>query len=376
MTKICHVTSAHNINDVRIFKKECVSLAKNDGYNVYLVGPGESKICDGVNIVGVGEKPNSRFARMLKFAPKVIDEAVKVDADIYHLHDPELLRFALNFKKLGKKVIFDSHENILDSIDDKTYMPVLMRKVFKTYYRVLQRRVLSKIDGIVAVTPQMVDSYQLLNNHVVLITNFPIIEGNSIIENKNTSIVKGRFIFAGGITPQWSHKEIITAIEDIDGVEYYLFGPADEVYLEELKLLRGWSKVYYGGKVPFEVVQEELAKAQFVFALVKPSKNSFFNQGTLGNTKLFEAFEKGKPVIASDFELWKDIVEKNNCGVCVNPNSVSQIKFAVQSILKSTESEYDIMSTSGKRIVNETYNWSVCETKLFDLYKIIINKEN
>ena len=39
--KICHVTSAHNTNDVRILKKECVSLAKNKEYEVYLVGQGE-----------------------------------------------------------------------------------------------------------------------------------------------------------------------------------------------------------------------------------------------------------------------------------------------------------------------------------------------
>lgn len=42
MIKVCHMTSAHGEEDVRIFHKECVSLAKA-GYDTYLVERGESR---------------------------------------------------------------------------------------------------------------------------------------------------------------------------------------------------------------------------------------------------------------------------------------------------------------------------------------------
>lgn len=42
MIKVCHMASAHGIEDDRIFHKECVSLAKA-GYEVYLVERGEGK---------------------------------------------------------------------------------------------------------------------------------------------------------------------------------------------------------------------------------------------------------------------------------------------------------------------------------------------
>ena len=46
MIKVCHMTCAHGEEDVRIFHKECVSLAKAD-YDTYLVERGESREKDG-----------------------------------------------------------------------------------------------------------------------------------------------------------------------------------------------------------------------------------------------------------------------------------------------------------------------------------------
>ena len=36
MTKICHITTAHNARDTRIIRRECVSLAKA-GFQVMLM---------------------------------------------------------------------------------------------------------------------------------------------------------------------------------------------------------------------------------------------------------------------------------------------------------------------------------------------------
>ena len=83
--KVCHMTSAHLPEDVRIFDKECVSLA-NNGYDLYLVEQGKSYEKSKVKIIGYGEQSSNRIGRMLFSAKKAYICAKSIDADIYHTH--------------------------------------------------------------------------------------------------------------------------------------------------------------------------------------------------------------------------------------------------------------------------------------------------
>ena len=86
--KVCHVTSVHPADDIRIFHKECGSLS-NAGYEVYLVAPEIlNHIRNGIQIIGVLNKPVSRLQRILFYTKRVYKNALWVNADIYHLHDP------------------------------------------------------------------------------------------------------------------------------------------------------------------------------------------------------------------------------------------------------------------------------------------------
>lgn len=74
---------------------------------MYLIAQGESYEKDGV--VGVRQQTGSRLSRKLFTTKNVYKTALSIDADIYHIHDPELLPFALKIHKRGEKVIYDDN---------------------------------------------------------------------------------------------------------------------------------------------------------------------------------------------------------------------------------------------------------------------------
>jgi glycosyltransferase involved in cell wall biosynthesis len=87
--------------------------------------------------------------------------------------------------------------------------------------------------------------------------------------------------------------------------------------------------------------------------------------------KMFEYMSAGLPVIASDFPLWREIIEKNECGLCCDPLKPEKIAEAVQWVLDHPQ-EARIMGENGRRAVIEKYNWESEGKKLVKLYEDLI----
>src|SRR5665648_1215595 len=134
--KVCHVTSAHPRYDVRIFHKECKSLA-NNGFDVTLLVNDNltNEFINGVKIVSTQLKPKNRYDRMVKSKKNIKKQMLELDADIYHFHDPELLPEAGWIKYKGKKVIFDFHEDVSQQILFKKWIPQQIRHIVSLVYK-------------------------------------------------------------------------------------------------------------------------------------------------------------------------------------------------------------------------------------------------
>ena len=84
--------------------------------------------------------------------------------------------------------------------------------------------------------------------------------------------------------------------------------------------------------------------------------------------KMFEYMAAGIPVIASNFPLWREIIEGNKCGLCVDPMNSKEIGKAIK-YLKDNPKEAEDMGKNGRKAVEDKYNWPLEEKKLLDLYK-------
>lgn len=126
--RVVHLTSVHPALDVRIFHRECKSLARA-GFEVTIIGPySQDSVADNVRIKAVPAE-GRRIARSTRAVWRIYREAVRMNADLYHFHDPELIPVGLLLRARGKTVIYDIHEDLPRDIISKRYLPAWSRSL-------------------------------------------------------------------------------------------------------------------------------------------------------------------------------------------------------------------------------------------------------
>lgn len=372
---VCHITCVHPRYDVRIFEKECSTLAKN-GYKVYLVVNDNlpDELINGVHIVSTGFKPSNRAERFLKSAPRCMDKALSINADIYHLHDPELLGIVKRLKKRNSKIIYDAHEDTQEQIWDKYWIPQMLKTPLYHLYGLYSKSVLKKVDGIITVTPVIVKKLKEYNSRCVLITNYPILSdqiSDRGLNEETEEIIRslGDYVFfAGGISKLWCHEIIVDAVEKVKGLKYVIAGTPDS--MEYLDTLTKSGVVEYLGRIPHDKVNQYYKGAVAGIAVLKCYQTG--KEGTLGNTKIFEIMQAETPVICSDQRLWREIIEECKCGISVNGENPEAIADAIRYILTHKE-ENTLMGKNGKWAIQNKFNWQTQTETLIGLYKEILN---
>ena len=364
--KIVHLTSVHPRYDTRIFIKMCKSLVLN-GYNVSQViadGNGD-ELKDGVSIIDVGIVTGGRLSRMIKTSSSVFEKAKKLDGDIYHIHDPELIPAGLKLKKLGKKVIFDSHEDVSKQILSKTYLNKISRIILSKIFEWYEYWSLPKFDYLIAATPFIRDKLLKINPNTININNFPLLNElkiSSWIHKENT------VAYIGGISEARGIKEVILALSFTQNVRLNLAGSfSEKIFEEKIKKYENWSKVNTLGFLNRQQVSEVLAKSHAGIVTFLPEPNHINAQPN----KMFEYMSAGLPVIASNFSLWREIIEGNQCGICVDPLNPKAIGDAIQYLIDNAQKS-EQMGKNGRKAVEQKYNWSMEEKKLLTLYKNLL----
>lgn len=367
MPKVVHLTSAHTRYDTRIFLKMARSLAAA-GYDTSLVvadGQGDGQR-DGVDILDAG-KSRGRLDRMLGATRRVVDRGLALDADLYHIHDPELLPAALRLKRQGKCVIFDAHEDLPRQILSKPYLHPIARRPISLVMASFERFACKRLDHVVGATPTITKKFAAMGVPASNVNNYPIL--GELESNVGTSEKALEVCYVGGIGATRGIRELVEAAElATSGVRLNLAGTFTETDVKnDVERAAGWSRVNELGFLSRESVREVLSRSMAGLVTLHPTP-AFLDSLPI---KMFEYMSAGLPVIASDFPLWREIIEENACGICVDPLDPKAIAAAIDRLVASPDMVRQ-MGENGRKAVHERYNWGQEEKKLLAVYSRLL----
>lgn len=380
MVKVCMITTAHSPLDNRIFYKEAISLTKA-GYEVSVIGCTKSRIEEkknGIDIIGL-EKGASLKSNLYLWSD-LANEAINKNADVYHCHEPESFLVALYLRLFhSKKIVYDVHEYYVDVIPLAS-MPM---RIFLSFMLYLVEPLFCRFaEAVITADDGIAKRYFKFNKNVAVIFNFPTVDVfkdvDSMMENEK---YPGRFVmtYVGGLSEERGILELIRAVHKASGahpeVKLIIIGEFRtesfrDTCVEYVRSNGLSDNVEFLGFMPHKEVPEYINASNVGTALFHPTRRF---AKTAYPIKLFEYMICGKPVLVSDLPAIRKIIEESGCGLLVNPMDIDEVAKAIIFMLEHPQ-EIRAMGDSGRRAVQDKYNWSKMEINLLQLYKNIFRR--
>jgi glycosyltransferase involved in cell wall biosynthesis len=364
---IAHVSTVHPRFDTRIFRKMASSLV-GSGYQVYIiVADGKGDEClNGIKIIDIG-RPHSRLMRMIKSTQLALEVVRKLNVDIAHLHDPELLLIADSLMNSGMRVIFDSHEDVPSDLRFKPYLNELTRVIASSSYGWLEAKIVKRIDGVIGATSEITRRLKKYNERCVTINNFPII--GELADDGIAHICKNA-VYIGAIDYDRGISQLVNSFDYVkSGIMLDLCGEFSETHCKNtVENLGGWRFVNYHGYITRVQARKLLAESCVGVVTFLPTPNHLIS---LPN-KLFEYLSASKPVLCSNFDHWIEIIKSYECGLTVDPNDSRAIAEALDFFAKDPYATRK-MGLNGWLAVEAEYNWEKEYLKLCDFYEATVN---
>lgn len=366
--RVAHLTTVHPAHEPRILERECVSL-QEAGYEVHLIVPHDKpEVYRGVQVHNL-MPVRGRVQRFVIAQWALYRAARKLQADLYHYHDPELFLAALALKFQGKKVIVDVHENLPEQILFKNWVHPLIRSSVARLAGVIERSLYKRFDGIVVVVPDLLVKFPA--EKTALVRNFPALDiadfagAEAYQKRPNSLLYVGRVEEGRGALEMC---ELVAALPKELSVNLQLAGPMSTAEIEQtLKGHAAAKQITFLGWQSRSQVRQLLGQARVGLNLLRPLPNYL----KALPTKAFEYMAAGLPVLSTDLPLLTPIIEKHKCGLIVPSQDTAATVKALEWLLTHPK-EAEEMGRRGQEAVKSEYSWGAEFRTLRNLYEKIL----
>jgi glycosyltransferase involved in cell wall biosynthesis len=278
---------------------------------------------------------------------------------------------ALRFLSRPGVAIYDMHENMAASIKHKPWIPSWLRSTVAHIWTRLEFVLLRGVPVIFAEYSYQRDYPWVRCSEVVL--NMP--KSEQLVALQAGTRVEGKLIYVGGVAEGRGSLMTLRALEVLQRkkreVEFLCIGPASQQHRVELEAFvsqKNLKNVRFIGRMRSAEAWRLASECHIGLATVLPLPNYIESYPT----KLFEYMAVGLPVIASNFPLYKDIVETTGCGICVDPEDPEQIANAITTLLDNPRLATD-MGKRGQNAALHRFRWEMEANKLRAFYSRVLS---
>ena len=369
--RVCIVAPVHAWDDVRVFQKQAVTLAAA-GHEVVLLAQAQRRLdVQGVRVKAIWAPRTPRLLRFFSL-PLVFVQTLLQRADVYHLHNPDTLPLCIALKAVGRRVIYDTHEDFSRRIAIREWIPGAVRPVV-SFAVARSERVVAKIADRTLATQAGVA--KRLGAKAVLIANPPRTDAALL---RRVSIKAGKLprrpedelcaIYVGLASKGRGLFDMVDAAELVNR-EYRLrlriVGPAVPGHIERARTRPGWRHVDYLGNMPQEDAFSYIAASDVGLAVL----HDLADVSQADPNKLYEYMVFGKPFIASAFPEWKARLGGIDGGWFVTPGSVEETAAALTASMNPQARREK--GKAGAAFVR-TYSWEQESGKLLEVYRDVL----
>jgi hypothetical protein len=360
------MTTVHGALDHRIFSKECRALARA-GFDVTIVGPYSGDTTqEQVRIKSIPPS-QSRFSRMTRAVWRVYRESRKLDPDVYHFHDPELIPAGLLLRAHGKRVVYDVHEDYPKDVLAKQYLPVWSRQFLAQIATAVEAAACKRFSAVVAVTPSIAKRFQPINGRTSVIYNYPDIEEQRWEQRVPWQQRRSAVAYIGTISHQRGIADIVGAMGLLPVSLPATLEIAGDTIPSNVTSLPGWCRVKYHGVLDRAGTCTLLREVRVGLSCQHPTP-AFLESVPV---KIFEYMAAGLPIIASDFPFWRRMLATVDCAIFVEPANLREISEAIQYLLTHPRQAEEMGQRGRYAVINE-FNWNTQAGKLVNLYQDLV----
>ncbi|TVQ80656.1 MAG: glycosyltransferase [Bradymonadales bacterium] len=363
---IVQLTSAHPALDNRIFFKECVSLARS-GYDVTLIAPHtKNEVVQGVRIIKLPVFKN-RLVRWLTNPLLVFFKAIRQRARLYHFHDPELIPVGLALRLFGKVVVYDIHEDYVSSIQQKEYLPKSIARMTAPIFGCLEQLAANSFQQIIAEK-----YYSRRFPHSIEVLNYPKIDKLPPPATSHEGD-SPRFIYTGNVTVNRGALIHANIVNLLPTAEVHFVGHCTHGLVARMQAIAGQnrSRLFFHGVdryLPFSEIESFYQAGAWTAGLAIFPDVAHYREKEL--TKFFEYMAYGLPIIASNFLVWRRLIEGHSSGICIDPADTKAIVAALHQV--SLPQQASTMGKCGREAVGN-YLWQGQEEKLLGFYRSLLH---